>query len=115
SRICHSPQESVTFLGYTIGRCYSKQTGRPFIGTRPSQARISRLCQEISRLTGPGGTWLDGESQVTRLNQKLVGWANYFRLGPVQRAYRSVHKHAEKRLRQWLCRKNKGGGQRETV
>ena len=52
TRICHSPQESVTFLGYTIGQCYSYQTGRPFIGTRPSQARITRLCREVSRLTG---------------------------------------------------------------
>jgi len=73
TRICHSPQESVTFLGYTIGRCYSKQTGRPFIGTLLSQARITRLCQEISRLTGAEWTWLDEESQITRLNQKMVG------------------------------------------
>lgn len=115
TRICHSPQEAVTFLGYTIGRCYATQTGRPFIGTRPSQARITRLCQEISRLTGLEWTWLDEASQITRINQKVVGWANYFRLGLVKAAYRRVHQHTVKRLRQWLCHKHKVQGRRGTV
>jgi hypothetical protein len=35
----------------------------------------------------------------------LVGWANYFCLGPVTAAYRSVDTHACFRLRQWLGRK----------
>lgn len=105
----------MTFLGYTIGRCYAKPTGRPFIGTRPSQARVARLCRDISRLTGLEWTWLDEDRQITRLNHLLVGWANYFCLGPVQAAYRRVHQHAVKRLHQWLCRKHKVRGQRGTV
>ncbi len=50
---------------------------------------------------------LDAEDRVERLNRLLVGWANYFCLGPVSKAYRSVDHHARRRLRQWLCRKHK--------
>ena len=44
---------------------------------------------------------------IGRLNRKLVGWANYFRLGPVSAAYRAIDQHVTRRLRQWLCRKHK--------
>ncbi len=38
---------------------------------------------------------------------QLIKAANYFRLGPVSKAYRAVDRHARKRLRQWLCAKHK--------
>ncbi len=41
------------------------------------------------------------------LNRMSTGWANYFCLGPVGRAYRAVDQHTRKRLRQWLCIKHK--------
>ena len=44
---------------------------------------------------------------VGTLNRMIVGWANYFCLGPVSKAYRAVEQHARKRLRQWLCAKYK--------
>ena len=44
---------------------------------------------------------------VAKLNRTMIGWANYFCLGPVSNAYRAVEKHACKRLRQWLCAKHK--------
>ena len=37
----------------------------------------------------------------------LIGWANYFCLGPVSRAYSAVDQHARTRLRRWLCDKHK--------
>jgi RNA-directed DNA polymerase len=44
----------------------------------------------------------------------LSGWANYFCLGPVSKAYRTVDIHARHRLRQWLCAKHKVKGQGTT-
>lgn len=44
---------------------------------------------------------------ITRLNRKLVGWANYFCSGAATDAYRTVDRHVRRRLRRWLCAKHK--------
>jgi group II intron reverse transcriptase/maturase len=110
TRQCRVWDESFEFLGYTIGRCYSPKTGKVYIGTKPSQKNISRLCGEISELTKPRWGFIDSEEQVGRINRKLAGWSNYFRLGPVSTAYRAVDQHTAQRLRQWLCKKHKVQG-----
>ena len=108
--LCRVPDESFDFLGYTIGRCHSPKTGRAYIGTRPSKKKIVRLCREISEATGRQWTFKDVEVLVAQLNRKLIGWSNYFCLGPVSKAYAAVDQHACKRLRQWLCTKHKVRG-----
>jgi len=106
TRVCKLPEEKFDFLGYTFGRCYSPQTGRAYIGTVPSQKRVIRICRSISDETGRNKTLLDQQTVVGTVNRKLTGWANYFCLGPVSKAYRAVDRHARKRLRQWLCAKH---------
>ena len=61
--------------------------------------------------TGRNKTLLAQETVITTLNRMMIGWANYFCLGPVSNAYRAVEQHARKRLRQWLCAKHKLRGQ----
>ena len=107
TRVCKLPQEKFDFLGYTFGRCYSTKTGRAYLGTVPSKKRVQRICAAISNETGRNKLLLDVEEVVGKLNQRLRGWANYFRLGPVSKAYRAVDQHTRKRLRQWLCAKHK--------
>ena len=107
TRVCKLPEEKFDFLGYTFGRCYSPKTGRPYIGTVPSQKRVKRICEAISELTGHDQTLLDQGIVVVKLNRVMIGWANYFCLGPVSKAYRAVNSHACKRLRRWLCAKHK--------
>jgi RNA-directed DNA polymerase len=111
TRVCKLPEEKFDFLGYTFGRCYSPKTGRPYIGTVPSKKRVIRVCEAISEMTGRDQTLLDQEMVVARLNRTMIGWANYFCLGPVSKAYRAVDSHAGNRLRQWLCAKHKVKGQ----
>jgi group II intron reverse transcriptase/maturase len=106
TRVCKLPEEKFDFLGYTFGRCYSTKTGRAYIGTVPSKKRVQRICAAISNETGRNKTPLDVEDIVGKLNQMLRGWANYFCLGPVSKAYRAVDQHTRKRLRQWLCAKH---------
>ena len=50
---------------------------------------------------------MDSKALVAKLNLKLEGWANYFCLGPVNRAYDIVLKHTRRRLRRWLCAKHR--------
>ena len=84
------PDESVDFLGYTIGRCYSPRTGRAYVGTCPSRKAVQRVCREISDMTQRRWLLLDAQDRVARINWLLRGWSNYFCLGPVSKAYRSV-------------------------
>ena len=103
---CRVPEQSFDFLGYTFGRCYSRQTGRSYIGTRPSRKKVQKLRESIRELTARRTTLHDPAVVVDQLNRELRGWANYFRLGPVSKAYRDVDHHVTNRLRQWLCAKH---------
>ena len=112
TRLCRIPQDTFDFLGYTFGRCCSPQTGRAYIGSRPSKKSIRRLTASIRAQTDRGLCGLEATQVAGRLNRMLVGWANYFCMGPVGKAYRAVDAYATARLRRWLCRKHKvrGGG-----
>jgi RNA-directed DNA polymerase len=107
TRLCRVPEEHFDFLGYTFGRCYSTKTGRAYLGTRPSKKSVQRLTAAISAATTRQTTWLDAETMVGRLNDMLRGWANYFCMGPVSKAYRAIEAHTTQRLRRWLCSKHK--------
>ena len=80
------------------------------MGTYPSDKKVSKLVAEISLRTKRRRTWQDPEELVGLLNRKIRGWANYFCLGPVSKAYDIVNRHACQRLRRWLCRKHKVAG-----
>jgi RNA-directed DNA polymerase len=65
------------------------------------------MCKAISQETGRNKTLLAQEAVITTLNRIMIGWANYFCLGPVSNAYRAIERHARRRLRQWLCAQHK--------
>ena len=90
TRVCHLPEEKFDFLGYTFGRCYSMKTGRVYLGTVPSKKRVQRICRAISDETGRDKVWQDSKTVVDKLNRMMIGWANYFCLGPVSKAYSAV-------------------------
>ena len=110
TKLCRVPEETFDFLSYTFGRCYSTQTGRAYLGTRPARKAIRRLCESLHEDTARRTRRLDEEQIVGRLNRKLRGWADYFHLGPVSKAYRAVDRYVAGRLRQWLCKKHKVPG-----
>ncbi|MCP5058873.1 MAG: hypothetical protein GY937_19400 [bacterium] len=51
---------------------------------------------------------------MERINRLLVGWSNYFYLGPVSAAYGIVDVHTRYRLRTWLHHKHKVRGRGTT-
>ena len=107
THLCRVPAEHFDFLGYTFGRCYSHRTGRAYLGTRPSKKSIKRLIGKIREQTDRKTFLLDADEIVDRLNRMLGGWANYFCLGPVSKAYNTVDRYTNRRLRRWLCSKHK--------
>jgi group II intron reverse transcriptase/maturase len=114
TRLCRLPEETFDFLGYTLGRIYDRRTGEPYLGPRPSSKKIQRLCREISEMTERRTLLLDVDEQIGRINRKLRGWSNYFRIGTLRTAYRTVNDHVRHRFRQWLCAKFRVRGQGKT-
>ena len=107
SGIRRIPEESVEFLGYTIGRCYSRQTGRAYVVTRPSKRSVRRGDKSGEPYDGPTYWALGGRVAGGGLNRMLTEWGRYFCLGPVTPAYRAVDAHTRRRLRRWLWVKHK--------
>jgi RNA-directed DNA polymerase len=107
TRRCQLPEDTFTFLGYTFGRHYSRQTGRSYLGPKPALKKILKLCRAISAWTDRRTCARATAEEVRKLNQMLRGWANYFCLGPVVRVYDMVMRHTCRRLRRWLCHKHK--------
>jgi group II intron reverse transcriptase/maturase len=105
--VCEVPSQTFDFLGYQFGLCWSYRRRRMHLGTRPSKKRVQRICRAVSRETGSCWKFRDVVEEVGLLNRMIVGWANYFCLGSVSRAYRAIDMHARKRLRQWLSGKHK--------
>jgi RNA-directed DNA polymerase len=83
TRCCGLPEDAFTFLGFTFGRLVSRRTGRAYLAPAPAVKKVQAICKTISEETGSQTTWQSIESKVTQLNQILLGWGNYFRLGYV--------------------------------
>lgn len=101
------PEERFDFLGYTFGRCYSPKNGRSYLGTRPSKKSLSRIIQAMHETIDRRWLWLSDEEMVKRVNRQLIGWGNYFCLGPVSKSYKAIDYYTTHRLRQWLCTKHR--------
>jgi group II intron reverse transcriptase/maturase len=105
TRIARLPEETIDFLGYTVGRFHGKD-GRPYFGTRPSRKAVKSLLRRIHERTTR--QWYPDEpvSTVARISSMIRGWCGYFDQGPVMEIYELVRAYTERRVRRWLMRRS---------
>lgn len=109
THLAHVPHEPFDFLGYTFCKQFAKD-GRVYLGTKPSKKALKSLRSKIHEETAINRTWDTIENRVSRLNQLIGGWTNYFNQGPVLGSYNFIEQYTGRRLRRWLTKKHKQRG-----
>lgn len=107
SKITHI-KDGFDFLGHTI-RKYSN--GK--LLTKPSKAGVKRFLQDIRKvITNNAAT--KTETLIHLLNQKIRGWANYYRHSVASKTFAYIDHEIYKAIDKWIKRRHRNKGQRWT-
>ena len=85
------------------------QDGQTYLGVAPSKKRVKRFKRSL-RAVLRAGNHAPVAEVVDEVNRKLRGWAQYFSIGTLEPAYRTVDRYTEDLLRKFLVRRHKVPG-----
>jgi len=107
TRVVHL-SEGLPFLGFRLQWRRKRGTGKWYVYTFIDDRPIRTLKAKICALT-PRTSQLDLEHVLTRLNQVMHGWANYFRHAVAKRVFATLDQLAWRRLIRMLRTRHRWG------
>lgn len=109
TRIVNLREQEATldFLGYSF-RCDRDKYGRKkrYWNMHPSRKSLAREREKLREMIKTQSSYLPIPELIGKLNEHLEGWANYFRLGYSQSAFRQINFFVQNRLKRTLRRKS---------
>ena len=101
---------TLDFLGYSF-RYEKDRQGRPwrYLNLFPSTKSLEKEREKIRELTGPKQCFKPVSELVEELNEHLVGWKNYFKVGYCRREFRKINYFVQCRMIRHLNRRSQRG------
>ena len=108
TRVCQvAARRRSTFWATRLAGCGRRGQAARTLGSVRRRSASSASVRRVTEATDRRSTSRPVEEVVADLNRMVSGWANYFSLGSVSKAYRIVDIHVGHRLRMWLNAKHK--------
>ncbi len=106
TKVVDAREGSFNFLGFTIKAAKNPKTGKRFPLIVPSKKAARSIKEEIKHLTCRKNLALPKEVVVSKLNEVVRGWVNYFYYGNCSNALFKLKGYLEERVRIYLRRKH---------
>ena len=97
---------SLDFLGFTFRRDPSRLGPGQYWNVYPSDQSVQRERVKLKKMTSRSHSYWPVPRLIRELNQRLRGWANYFRFGYPSKAFALINHYVQVRLWQHLKRRS---------
>lgn len=106
TKVVNAREESFNFLGFTIKVKENPVTGKKFPLIVPSKKAMRHIKAEIKKLTCRQNSALPKEIVVSKVNEIVRGWVNYFYYGNCSNDLLKLKGYLDERIRTYLRRKH---------
>ena len=98
--------ESFSFLGFDFRRVPKRRSSGYFILMTPRKKARKTVKAKVRDIIRNGGA-TPAKELVSKINEVLTGWVNYFRIGNSNRAFSEVRDYVEMKIRTLLTRRKR--------